>query len=55
MRALQLQTKMPDTQTHFRSIVTDPHLRALGSDGTIFAIGDGATVEQACPVTPQLQ
>ncbi len=43
---MQLQAKMPDTQSHFRSIVTDQHLRALGSNGTIFAIGDGATVEQ---------
>lgn len=34
------------TQTHFRSIVTDPYLRAVGSNGTIIAIGDGATVEQ---------
>ena len=43
---MQLQAQMPDTQSHFRSIVTDQHLRALGSNGTIFAIGDGATVEQ---------
>lgn len=40
---------MPEgTQTHFRSIVTDPYLRAIGSDGTIIALGDGATVEQVC-------
>jgi hypothetical protein len=44
---LQLQQSMPEgTQTHFRSIVTDPYLRAVGSNGTILAIGDGATVEQ---------
>lgn len=44
----QLQERMPEgTQTHFRSIVTDPYLRAIGSDGTIIALGDGATVEQA--------
>ena len=44
---LQLQQSMSEgTQTHFRSIVTDPYLRAVGSNGTIIAIGDGATVEQ---------
>lgn len=38
---------MPEgSQTHFRSIVTDRFMRALGSDGTIIALGDGATVEQ---------
>jgi NADH:ubiquinone reductase (non-electrogenic) len=43
----QLQQSMSEgTQTHFRSIVTDPYLRAVGSNGTIIAIGDGATVEQ---------
>jgi len=47
----KLQKEMPDAQTHFRSIVTDQHLRALGSNGTIFAIGDGATVEQVKSIT----
>lgn len=30
-----------------RSIVTDEYLCVKGSDGTIFALGDAATVEQA--------
>lgn len=47
----QLQGKMPDTQTHFRSIVTDQYCRALGSNGTIYTIGDCATVEQVKSIT----
>lgn len=47
---LQLQGQMPETQTHFRSIVTDPYCRALGSNGTIYTIGDCATVEQVASV-----
>ena len=44
---MQLQKSMPEgTQAHFRSIVTDRYLRAVGSDGSIIALGDGATVEQ---------
>jgi len=34
-------------QTHFRSIVTDEFLRVIGSHGSIFSIGDAATIEQA--------
>lgn len=36
----------PGTQTHFRSAVTDEYLRVKGSGGTIFALGDAATIEQ---------
>lgn len=40
--------KLPEgTQSHFRSAVTDEHLRVKGSNGTIFALGDAATIEQA--------
>jgi hypothetical protein len=34
-------------QTHFRSAITDDWLRVKGSDGTMFALGDAATIEQA--------
>ena len=34
------------TQGHFRSILTDEHLRVMGSEGTIYAMGDGATIYQ---------
>jgi NADH:ubiquinone reductase (non-electrogenic) len=44
----QLQERLPEgSQTHFRSIITDEVLRVKGSDGTIFALGDAATIEQA--------
>lgn len=36
----------PGTQTHFRSAVTDEWLRVKGSNGTMFALGDAATIEQ---------
>lgn len=36
----------PGIQTHFRSIITDGFLRVKGSNGTIYAIGDAATIEQ---------
>ncbi|KAK9839229.1 hypothetical protein WJX81_002839 [Elliptochloris bilobata] len=43
----KLQGKLPGgTQTHFRSIVTDEYLRVIGSEGTIFSIGDAATIAQ---------
>ncbi|KAL3151414.1 tubulin alpha 1 [Trebouxia sp. C0009 RCD-2024] len=42
-----LQQQMPEgTQTHNRSIVTDEYLCVKGSKGTIYALGDAATVEQ---------
>lgn len=43
-----LQGTLPEgTQTHFRSIVTDEYLRVRGApDGSMFAIGDAATIEQ---------
>lgn len=45
--SLQLQTRLPKgSQTHFRSIITDEFLRVKGSNDTIYAIGDAATIEQ---------
>lgn len=45
-----MQSKLPEgSQTHFRSIVTDGFLRVKGSDGSIFAFGDAATIEQVGP------
>jgi len=42
-----VQAELPEgSQTHFRSIVTDAFLRVKGSDGSIYAIGDAATIEQ---------
>jgi NADH:ubiquinone reductase (non-electrogenic) len=43
-----LQAALPEgAQTHFRSIVTDEYLRVHGApDGTMFALGDAATIEQ---------
>lgn len=44
---LQLQERLPKgSQTHFRSIITDEFLRVKGSDDSIYAIGDAATIEQ---------
>ncbi|KAK9813760.1 hypothetical protein WJX73_007780 [Symbiochloris irregularis] len=43
--AKHLQQQLP-AQSHFRSIVTDSYLRVLGSDSTIWALGDAATVDQ---------
>jgi len=41
----QLQARLPPaSQTHFRSIVTTPSLEVVGSGGTIFALGDAATI-----------
>ena len=45
--SVQLQGVLPKgSQTHFRSIITDDHLRVKGSNGSIYAIGDAATIEQ---------
>ena len=43
-----LQAALPEgAQTHFRSIVTDEYLRVRGApDGSMFALGDAATIEQ---------
>ena len=44
---MQLAGALPEgTQGHFRSILTDEHLRVMGSEGTIYAMGDGATIYQ---------
>ena len=41
------QERLPEgTQTHFRSIVTDQFCRVLGSGGSIYAVGDAATIQQ---------
>ncbi|KAK9836804.1 hypothetical protein WJX74_008426 [Apatococcus lobatus] len=42
----KLQERLPETQRHFRSILTDDYLQVLGSNGSIFAIGDAATIDQ---------
>ena len=45
--ATQLSDALPEgTQGHFRSILTDEYLRVIGSEGTIYAMGDGATIFQ---------
>jgi len=45
--AQQLQVALPEgSQTNFRAINTDQYLRVKGSNGSIFAIGDSATIEQ---------
>lgn len=41
----ELQQALPG-QTHFRSILTDEMFRVNGSDGSIFAVGDAATIDQ---------
>eukprot|EP01024_Parvocaulis_polyphysoides_P070103 TRINITY_DN862_c0_g1_i1.p1 TRINITY_DN862_c0_g1~~TRINITY_DN862_c0_g1_i1.p1 ORF type:complete len:416 (+),score=48.94 TRINITY_DN862_c0_g1_i1:76-1323(+) len=41
----QLQEQLPG-QDHFRSIVTDRFLRVKGSNGSIWAVGDAATIDQ---------
>ena len=44
---MQLQERLPKgSQTHFRSIITDEFLRVKGSDESMYAIGDAATIEQ---------
>ncbi|GFR46087.1 hypothetical protein Agub_g7573, partial [Astrephomene gubernaculifera] len=40
-----LQEKLPG-QSHFRSVLTDECLRVKGSDGSIWAVGDAATIDQ---------
>ena len=48
-----VQEKLPEgSQTHFRSIVTDQHCRVLGSNGSIYAIGDAATIQQVQRLLP---
>ncbi|KAK9866248.1 hypothetical protein WJX84_006230 [Apatococcus fuscideae] len=43
----QLQERLPEgTQTNFRSILTDGYLRAEGSNGSIFAVGDASSIAQ---------
>ncbi|GMH44754.1 hypothetical protein BSKO_12706 [Bryopsis sp. KO-2023] len=41
----ELQQVVPG-QSHFRSIITDGHLRVKGSEGSMFALGDAATINQ---------
>ncbi len=42
-----MQAKLPaGSQTHFRSILTDQHCCVLGSEGSIYSIGDAATIQQ---------
>lgn len=44
----QLQQRLPEgNQNHFRSVITDEYLRVRGAPGgTIFALGDAATIGQ---------
>lgn len=42
----ELQQAFPESQTHFRSLLTDEYLRVKGSDGSIWAFGDAATIDQ---------
>ena len=43
----QLAGDLPEgTQNNFRSILTDEYMRVMGTDGSIYAMGDGATVYQ---------
>lgn len=39
----QMQEQLPN-QTHFRALLTDDRLRVLGSDNSIWAIGDASTI-----------
>lgn len=39
----KLQDSMPE-QNHFRSLLTDDKLRVLGSNGSMWAIGDASTI-----------
>eukprot|EP01023_Acetabularia_acetabulum_P034139 TRINITY_DN32055_c0_g1_i3.p1 TRINITY_DN32055_c0_g1~~TRINITY_DN32055_c0_g1_i3.p1 ORF type:complete len:342 (-),score=66.83 TRINITY_DN32055_c0_g1_i3:370-1395(-) len=50
-----IQEQIPG-QDHFRSIVTDRYLRVKGSNGTMWAMGDAATIaqEQALQYADQL-
>lgn len=45
-----LQSKLSG-QDHFRSILTNEYLEVKGSNGTIFALGDAATIEQPKALT----
>jgi NADH:ubiquinone reductase (non-electrogenic) len=42
----QIQSKLKG-QTHFRALLTDEYLRVLGSNNSIWAIGDAATIASA--------
>lgn len=42
----EIQQAFPEQQTHFRSLLTDEYLRVKGSDGSIWAFGDAATIDQ---------
>ncbi|KAL4447850.1 hypothetical protein ABPG75_005069 [Micractinium tetrahymenae] len=55
----QLQARLPAAvQTSRRGLLVDPHLRVLGSQGTIFCLGDaavtGAAPQAALPPTAQV-
>ena len=41
-----LNEASPGSQTNFRSILVDQYLRVKGSDGSVYALGDAATIEQ---------
>ena len=54
-----LQAQLPaEVQGSRRGLLVDPHLRVLGSQGTIFCLGDaavtGATPQTALPPTAQV-
>ena len=51
---LTVQEKLGGTQTHFRSIVMDDYLRVIGTDGTVFSMGDAATIAQVLLVSSTL-
>lgn len=40
----------PGEQTNKRALLTDPWLRVLGSGGSIYALGDCATMEQGLAI-----
>lgn len=42
----KLQAVMPE-QNHFRALLTDEKLRVLGSNGSMWAIGDASTIAAA--------
>eukprot|EP00775_Hariotina_reticulata_P009271 gene9271-9436_t len=52
----QLQKLFPDSQTHFRCVLTDDFLQVKGSDGSIYALGDASTIhhEKALDYADQL-
>ncbi|WIA41047.1 hypothetical protein OEZ86_004683 [Tetradesmus obliquus] len=44
--AQQLKELFPEEQTHARSVLTDDFMRVLGSNNSIWAFGDAATIAQ---------